>query len=76
MLQASSQGRHYARLRKRDNSHKKENGAPGLIPEDAGVVVDRGHCPRCIGMTTWVNWSSPTGRMTPGLEEAVVSRLT
>ena len=32
--------------------------------------------PRCMGMMTWVNPSPPTGRMTPGLEGVVVSRLT
>jgi hypothetical protein len=29
--------------------------------------------PKCIGMITWVNSASPMGRMTPGLEDVVVS---
>ena len=32
--------------------------------------------PRCIGMITWVKSASPMGRITPGLEDVVVSNPT
>ncbi len=54
----------------------KENALRTVPLRAFHVSTSRAYRPRCIGIITWVKSTSPTSRMTPGLEDVVVSNVT